>query len=58
MMRIIRQLCGKGRREAEADEELRRHKEAVAPEKRKISENVATVERLVRQLQKDTTAWH
>lgn len=58
MMRFIRQLCGTSRREAAADEELRRHREQYEKEERAVRAKVVAVERLVRQLQKDTTAWH
>ncbi|SEN90898.1 hypothetical protein SAMN04489859_102183 [Paracoccus alcaliphilus] len=58
MMRFIRQLCGKGRREAAADEALRRHQEQYQREERAVRAKVVAVERLVRQLQRDNTAWH
>lgn len=58
MCRFMRQLLGKGRREALADEELRRHREEFARGIRPIRANVAAVEQLMRHLERDTTSWH
>lgn len=58
MMSFIRQLIGKGRREAAADEALRKHQREYEPKAKRVRAHVAAAEHLVRQLQKDTTAWH
>ncbi|WP_347139422.1 hypothetical protein [Paracoccus sp. SSK6] len=58
MGRLIRQLTGHGRREAKADEIMREYEAETAPEKRAIKARVAAVERLVRKLEEDVTAWH
>lgn len=58
MGRLIRQLTGHGRRAEKADTIMRDHMADSAPEKRAIKARVAAIERLVQQLEKDTTAWH
>lgn len=58
MGRLIRQLTGHGRRAEKADMIMRDHMTDSAPEKREIKARVAAIERLVQQLEKDTTAWH
>lgn len=58
MGRLIRQLTGHGRRAEKADTIMRDHMTDSAPEKRAIKARVAAIERLVQQLEKDTTAWH
>ena len=57
MGRLICQLTGRGRREAKADEIMRDYEAEAAPQKRAIKARVAAIERLVQQLEKDTTAW-
>ena len=56
MGRLIRQLTGHGRRAEKADAIMRDHMNESAPEKRAIKARVAAIERLVQQLEKDTTA--
>lgn len=58
MGRLIRQLTGHGRRAEKADKIMRDHMTNSAPEKRTIKARVMAIERLVQQLEKDTTAWH
>jgi hypothetical protein len=58
MGRLIRQLTGHGRRAEKADTIMREHMTDSAPEKRAIKARVRAIERLVEQLEKDTTAWH
>ena len=58
MGRLIRQLTGHGRRAEKADTIMRDHMTDSAPEKRAIKARVAAIERLVQQLEKDTTASH
>lgn len=58
MGRLIRQLTGHGRREAKAEEIMREHLVASAPQKRAIKARVAAIERLVQQLERDTKQWH
>lgn len=58
MGRLMRKLFGHGRREQRADEIMREHLAQTAPEKRAIKARGLAIERLVEQLQKDTTAWH
>lgn len=58
MMRFIRQLLGKGRRELAADEELRQHRIAYERDLTAVKNSNRALKKLVEGLQKDITAWH
>lgn len=53
MSRIIRQLLGKGRRAAAVEEQLRQHHDEHSRGVQQNRDEVAAVERLVRQFQRD-----
>ena len=57
MGRLICKLTGRGHREAKADEIIRDYEAEAALQKRAIKARVAAIERLVQQLEKDTTPW-
>lgn len=58
MMRLIRQLFGKSRRDAQADAMIDEMKKKFDKEERDLRAKRIVVERLVAQLGKDVTAWH
>ena len=58
MMGLIRQLLGCSRRAAQADELKRQHQEEFQKGERQVRAKVIVLERLVAELQKDTTACH
>lgn len=58
MMRLIRMLCGRTRRSAQVDEMKRRQTADFDNGQRLVVEKRVALERLLDQLQKDTTAWH
>lgn len=55
--RLIRQLTGRGRREAKADEIMRDYEAEAAPQVREIKARAAAIERLVQQLGRDQASW-
>ena len=57
MMRLIRKLCGTGRREAEADRLMKEHQREAAQKIRDLGEKVGAAEKLVQELRKDATQW-
>lgn len=57
MMRFIRQVLGCSRREAEADEMRLAYSEEYQKGMRQQRAKVIVLERLVAELQKDTTQW-
>lgn len=57
MMRLIRQIIGCSRRGAMADENAEKIKSDWDRGEREIKARRIAIERLVRQLQKDVTAW-
>ena len=57
MMRLIRKLRGRGRREAEADRIMADYHREAAQKIRDLGEKVGAAEKLVRELRKDATQW-
>lgn len=55
MMRLIRKLTGHGRRQEEAEEVVRNHKQTTSAPRREVKARVAAIERLVQHLKEDTT---
>lgn len=58
MMRLIRQLLGAGRREAEADACLRAHQRDYDRKAQAARAKVKAIEQLVTHIQKDISQWH
>ena len=57
MMRLIRKLCGKGLREAEADRLMQEHHRNATKTIRDLGNKVSAAEKLVQELRKDATQW-
>lgn len=58
MMRLIRQLFGKGRREAQAEAMLQAHQAAHRKQASVARANVRAIENLLSNIEKDITSWH
>ncbi|MFC3169202.1 hypothetical protein ACFOD7_14210 [Paracoccus fontiphilus] len=58
MMRLIRQILGTSRREAEADACLQAHQRDHDRKAQAVRANVRAIEQLVTHIQKDISRWH